>query len=174
MSVSLIVDHHPHSISIGLSVLSPPVEAIIESLPLLSTVSEIVGIFVMEVQCLVQLLLDKVKVIADLSLNLSTVKQDQELWLVSGVEEKFHLWGGIAVDLDVGEPCVIITEILIIRLYLLADWVPSGVEIKASESWLILVHVPHDIGNRFWHNKVLARDCVYRSLGNVDVVLIRS
>ena len=169
-----MVYHHPHSISIGLSVLIPPVKAIIESLPLLSTISEIVGIFVMEVHCMVKLLLNKVKVISNLSLNLSAVKKDQELWLVSGVEEKFHLWGGIAVDLDMGEPCVIITEILIIRLYFLADWVPSSVEIKASESWLILVHVPHDIINGFWHNKVLAWDSLNSSLGNVDVVLIRS
>ena len=174
MSVTLIVDHHPHSISIGLSVLSPPVEAIIESLPLSSTVSEIVGVFVMEVHCLVQLLLNKVKVIANLSLNFSTVKEDQELWLISSVEEKFHLWGGVAVDLHVGEPCVIITEILVIWLNLLADWVPGGVEIKASESWLVLVHVPNNIINTFWYNKVLTWDIVNRSRGNVNDVLIGS
>ena len=174
MGVLLTLDLHSHGISIGLSVLGPPVEAVVEPLPLVPAVSEIVGVSMVELQGLLQVLLNQVEVESNLPLNLGAVQQDQELGLVSGVEEKLHFWSSVAIDLDMGKSCIIAGEVFIILLDLLANGVPLGMEVETGECWLVLVQVRHAVVHRLWHYPVLPWNCVHRSLGILDALLIDS
>ena len=80
-----------------------------------------------------------------MSFNFGAVQEEEELGLVSCIEEKLHLWGGVAVDLDMSKSCVVIAEVFVVLFDLLTNWVPSGMEIKASKSWFILIEVSNNI-----------------------------
>ena len=97
----------------------------------------IFGSIQMEVLHLFELAFDQVKVVSNLSLDFSTVQEHKELWFDSGVEVELNLWGGITVDLDVGETRIIRSKFIVISVELFADWVPLSVEVNAGKLWTL-------------------------------------
>eukprot|EP00355_Strombidium_rassoulzadegani_P005115 CAMPEP_0168619856 /NCGR_PEP_ID=MMETSP0449_2-20121227/6825_1 /TAXON_ID=1082188 /ORGANISM="Strombidium rassoulzadegani, Strain ras09" /LENGTH=157 /DNA_ID=CAMNT_0008660819 /DNA_START=139 /DNA_END=612 /DNA_ORIENTATION=- len=143
-------------IPVVLPMLLEPVELIVEPLPLVSAVPEVVRILIVELLDIPQVALHEVEVEADLPLDLSSVEEEDELGLNSSIEEELDLWRGVAVNFDVGEAGVLGCESLVVLLDLLADGVPLGPEVDAGEDGPPLVKILHNVLRILGHNEVLA------------------
>ena len=55
------------------------------------------------------------------------------------------------------ELVVLGAELIIVFLDFLADWVPCGVEIYASECWSVFVEVLDDVAKTGWHQIIFTR-----------------
>ena len=149
MSILVAVEPEAHSISVCLAVLLKSIKLVIESLPLVSVIPIVVSLG-MSLNGLSADIVQKVKIEADLALDLKTVDQEHKLWLDTGVKEYLKVWMLVAIDLHMGKSTIIGCEVIVVPLYLLADGVPAGVEIQAGISWLLFVKIVNEILNALW------------------------
>ena len=90
---------------------------------------------------------DQFKVESNLPLDLGTIKEHQELWLNSSIEEHLHLFQSVAVNFNVGVAMVVGCKVLVVTLDLGAYWVPAGMEIQASINGTVFVQILNYVVN---------------------------
>ena len=131
MHVSIRLILRSPCISIVLSKPRPPIVFVIESLPLLSSIS-IVAEFISLVQVLHVLahLTELDEVVANGAIYFASVNQEEELRLNSGVKVEFKLWGRICVHADMVELWVCHNKLFVVFLDLGTHWIPTGGEVE--------------------------------------------
>ena len=95
----------------------------------------------MMVNSLLAQIFDFVEVVTNLTVDFSTVDQEQELGFNLAIEEALDHGCGITVDLNVHEGVLTASQVFVIFLNLGAHRVPRCAKVKQSESGPLIVQV---------------------------------
>ncbi len=95
----------------------------------------------MQFSCLIQETMKSFEVETNHPSELSTVQEDQELWLNSGIKVHLNLRGKITVYSDMFELLIEFSGVLIIALDLGNDGIPFCSEVQQCIGWALLVQI---------------------------------
>ena len=131
-------------VSVVVTDSSKSVIRVIESLPLVPSVSHVFEVSIVKLCCFFKELVELHKVKSYNSSEFSSVKKDKELRLNSGIEVQLDKRSLVTVHSDVSELSELVSSIFVVLLNLLNDWVPGSCEVEESEGWSVLVQILHD------------------------------
>ena len=89
MLISSLFNFHLQSVAIGMARSLIPIKLVIKALPLLTTVTVVIGVHSVQLLYCVHLFAEQAEIESCLSFHFHSVEQEQELGFVAGIEVHF-------------------------------------------------------------------------------------